>query len=130
MSLQCIWRSPRSSSQPSSVSPFHPRVTPSWVYNGCGASGHHILILKVQFEVIKLVRQNGSEMGMGISLSTGLLCVRVIALLSVSREITAKGLVMIAIPTLNKIRGEMRGDEPLSSDIGWISIATEVKCFS
>lgn len=100
------------------------------MYDGCRASRHHILILKGQFDVIKLVRQDGSEMERDNSLSTGLLFIRVMAVLSVPRGITAKGLGMIAIPTPNKIRGELREDEPLSSDIGWISIATQVKCYS
>lgn len=64
---------------------------------------------------------------MAIFLSTVLLFIRVTALPSVPREITAKALVMIAITTPSKVRGELGGDEPLSSDTGWISIAAEAK---
>lgn len=46
---------------------------------------HHIL--KVQFEVIKLVGQNGCGMGSGNSMSSGLLFSRALGLLSISRVI-------------------------------------------
>lgn len=68
-------------------------------------------------------------MGMAMSRSTVLLFIGIMALLSAPREITAKAVVMIAITTPNKIRGELGvegEDEPLSSDIGWISKAAEV----
>ena len=69
---------------------FHVRIAPSWVYYDCWGSRHHILILKVQFEIIKLVRWDGSGIDQ-YSLSTSLPFIRVIDLLSIPRAIIGKG---------------------------------------